>query len=390
MIQGWIIGGDAMAFGMTAVGWLIVLVLAALPMAGCAAPAAGGGGGEGGRTWPPFQVAAESQPRVPRVDGAPRKVVIGTMCHSMFGTFPGLDARCEELKRHLEEMESQARAKYHAGLDLVVFPEFALNNMRVKAPQSAIALDGPGFAYFQKLAREHHTYIIIPSIITDGGKFYNSAILLDRNGAMMGRYDKAHPCPDPAPATTFEGGVTPGTSFPVFDCDFGRLGMQICFDYCHEEGWHELALNGAEIVAYHSQSPTVSIAAARAVNNRYYVVSSTWRTDAMVVDPVGRLVAELRPQGAAATPKDDVLVTQIDLEYRLLPWDPKLQNGEALKKKFGDDVGFRFYPEEDMGVFWSNNPKVPIDAMVRSIGIWTQDEYEAVARKRLSMVVPAK
>ena len=32
-------------------------------------------------------------------------------------------------------------------------------------------------------------------------------------------------------------------------------------------------------------------------------------------------------------------MTQIDLEYRLLPWDSKLDNGEALKKKFGDDVG---------------------------------------------------
>ena len=77
-------------------------------------------------------------------------------------------------------------------------------------------------------------------------------------------------------------------------------------------------------------------------------------------------------------------MTQIDLEYRLLPWDSKLDNGEALKKKFGDDVGFRFYPEEDWGIFWSNNPAVPIDTMVRWLGIWTEDQYEATARQHLA------
>jgi predicted amidohydrolase len=269
----------------------------------------------------------------------------------------------------------------------VVLPEFALNNMHLPVPQRALALESPGFAFFEKLARQYHTYLVIPSDISDGGKFYNAAILLDRDGHMMGRYDKSHPVPDNPPATTFEGGVTPGDSFPVFDCDFGRLGMQICFDYCHEEGWHELALKGAEIVAWPSQSPSISVAAARAVNNRFYIVSSTWRNDAVVIDPVGRLAAELRPPSPVTSPKDDVVVTQIDLEYRILPWDPKLENGAALKKKFGDDVGFHFYPEEDMGIFWSNNPKIPIDQMRHAIGVWTQDEYEAFTRKGLAAAV---
>ena len=102
---------------------------------------------------------------------------------------------------------------------------------------------------------------------------------------MLGRYDKAHPVPDEPPAETFEGGLTPGMSFPVFDCDFGRLGLQICFDYMHEEGWHALAMQGAEIVAWPTQSPSVTVAAARAVNNRFFIVSSTWRNDAVVIEP---------------------------------------------------------------------------------------------------------
>ena len=377
---------DLVTLGVGRMGLFVVAaaVIGVLLPAGCAAPGQAAGGGNKAATWPPFQLAAESNPRPVKVDAPPRKVVIGTVCHHMYGEFPGLEARCEELKARVEEMEKQARARYNRGLDLVVLSEFSLNDMKQPLARQALTLDSPGFVYFQKLAREHHTYLVIPSVITAGGKYYNSAVLLDRQGAMLGRYDKAHPVPDEPPAETFEGGLTPGMSFPVFDCDFGRLGLQICFDYMHEEGWHALAMQGAEIVAWPTQSPSVTVAAARAVNNRFFIVSSTWRNDAVVIEPTGRLAAELRPTGEKVSPQEDVLVTQIDLEYRLLPWDSKLDNGEALKKKFGDDVGFRFYPEEDWGIFWSNNPAVPIDTMVRWLGIWTEDQYEATARQHLA------
>ncbi|MBN2582368.1 MAG: carbon-nitrogen hydrolase family protein [Planctomycetes bacterium] len=368
---------EAEQCGRTLMLLTATVALSAVWLAGCRV----GGSEEAG--WPPFMLAAESHPRPVKVDGPPRKVVIGTVCHHMYGPFPGIEARCEELKARVVEMDRQARARFSRGLDLVVLSEFSLNDSSAPLARRAIALDSPGIRFFQDLARQYHTYLVIPSVIVADGAYYNSAILLDREGKMMGRYDKAHAVIDWAPAETFEGGLTPGRSFPVFDCDFGRIGLQICFDYCHEEGWHELALKGAELVAWPTQSPSVSVAAARAVNNRYYVVSSTWRNDAVVIDPVGRLAAELRPKEAKTTPDGDTLVCQIDLEYRLLPWHPKLENGEALRKKYGDDVGFQFYPEEDMGVFWSNNPAIPIDRMIRSIGVPTQNEYEQAERDRL-------
>ena len=42
----------------------------------------------------------------------------------------------------------------------------------------------------------------------------------------------------------------PGNSFPVFDTDFGKVGIQICFDIIATESFHQLALNGAEIILY--------------------------------------------------------------------------------------------------------------------------------------------
>ncbi len=314
----------------------------------------------------PPQAADAASPR--KKDGPPRKVILGTVCHAMYGTYPGLEKRCEELGALVDRIAAESRQKYGRGPDLVVLSEFSLNDMHQPLAKHALPLDSPGFAYFEKKAAELRTYMIVPSVVFDGKEYGNAAFLIDRQGKRIGRYDKVHVVPDAAPATTCEGGTTPGKGYPVFDCDFGRIGIQICFDYMHEEGWRELARKGAEIIVHPSQSPSVSVNAARAFTNHVYVVSSTWRDNASILEPTGMVAAQIKPP-------QEVLVQEIDLEYRLLPWDGKLRDGEALKEKYGKDVGFHYYPSEDMGIFWSNNPAIPIDAMVRWLGIHTHDEY---------------
>jgi predicted amidohydrolase len=342
--------------------WLLTAALAALAAAGCQ-PAA------------PDRDNAMKPPEVAvKKDAPPRKVIIGTVCHSMYGKFPGIQKRCEELGALVDRMAAEANARYGRGLDLVVLSEFSLNDMSQPLAKHAVPLDSPGLRYFEDKARQHHTYLVIPSIVSDGGRFGNAAILLDRGGKRIGRYDKVHAVPDPAPARTFEGGVTPGDAYPVFDCDFGRIGIQICFDYMHEEGWRKLAAAGAELVVHPSQSPSVSVNAARAFINHVYVVSSTWRDNASILEPTGMVAAQIKPP-------QEILVHELDLEYRLLPWEGKLRDGAALREKYGQDVGFHYYPSEDLGIFWSNNPAIPIDAMVRRLGIHTHDEYVARARK---------
>ena len=53
----------------------------------------------------------------------------------------------------------------------------------------------------------------------------------------------------------FEGGCSPGQDVPVFDCDFGKLEIQICYDMEFDYSWNELARKGAEIIAWPTQSP---------------------------------------------------------------------------------------------------------------------------------------
>ena len=59
----------------------------------------------------------------------------------------------------------------------------------------------------------------------------------------------------------------------------------------------------------------------------------------------------------------------MDLSYAILPWHPNLKNGKAIREKYGDKAGFRYYEDEDCGIFWSNDPRVPVAEMAKSIGV---------------------
>jgi hypothetical protein len=75
-------------------------------------------------------------------------------------------------------------------------------------------------------------------------------------------------------------------------------------------------------------------------------VSSTWRDNASVFEPTGKIVAQVRPP-------ERVLAYEFDLSYAMLPWSRTLQQGELLSKAYGDRIGFHYYNEEDRGIFWS-------------------------------------
>jgi hypothetical protein len=80
-------------------------------------------------------------------------------------------------------------------------------------------------------------------------------------------------------------------------------------------------------------------------------------------------------------PPERVLVRQIDLEYLILGWQSDLKNGQALRERYGDRVGFHYSEAEDAGLFWSNDPHTPIRRMVREMGLETKERCLARNRK---------
>jgi predicted amidohydrolase len=308
-------------------------------------------------------LAAAAAPVVSSASRLPRKVVVGTVMQPFWVEHPGLSKRIGELGAIVDEMQAESRRKYGRGMDIAILPEVAVTGeASLKTPLRAVPLRGEFSERLGAKAREHSCYIVAPTYLQETNKTVsNAAVLFGRRSEVAGIYRKVHLVVSPE-GRDFENGCTPGGDIPVFDCDFGRLGIQICYDMEFDYGWTELARKGAELIVFPTQSPQTSQPACRAMHNRCYIVSSTWRNNASVFEPTGKIAAQVLQPGRT-------LVYEIDLSYAILPWHPKLKNGQAMRTKYGDKVGFHYYEDEDCGIFWSNDPSRPVAEMARSIGV---------------------
>jgi len=311
-----------------------------------------------------------------KANGGPRKVVVGAAMLDMFHHYPGLEERLEQLAGLVDRMAAQA-AEQCAGarLDIAALPECAVNGgLSGPAEEVSFPLEGPVLDIMGSKAREHSCHVVLPLMLAedrDAGVFSNAAVLLGRCGEVMGIYRKVHAVPGPGDEK-LEGGVMPGRDFPVFACDFGRAGVQICYDMAFDEDWEVLGRKGAELVVWPSQWPGQINPSARALRHEYFVLTSTWRNNASLIDPTGHVIREIR--------KDGVFVAQIDLEYVLLHWQAALKEGKAFDERYGARAGYRYDPAEDSGIFWSNDPQTPIMEMVRALGL--EPKPEQLARSR--------
>jgi len=315
--------------------------------------------------------------RASKADHPPRKVVVGTVIYGPYGEYHGLEDRIKVLSGLVDAMAAEATKGYPGhGLDLAVLPETTVTDMRGPASQRAIPLEGAVLDSFSALARRHKTYLVIALDLVEQGSsgpiYSNAAVLLDRQGALAGIYRKVHPVALVG-RSDLEGGITPGREFPVFDCDFGKLGIQICWDVVFDDGWQALADKGAEIVVWPSASPATALPSARAGRHRYYIVSSCWRNNSTIYEPTGLVASRVE------TP-DKPLVRQIDLSYAVLGWSAHLREGKAFSDKYGDKAGFHYEPREDLGMFWSNDPAITVGSMLGSLGLEEIDVQ--IARNR--------
>ncbi|MFV1995162.1 MAG: carbon-nitrogen hydrolase family protein [Verrucomicrobiales bacterium] len=196
--------------------------------------------------------------------------------------------------------------------DLVVLGEtitVAGVKPRPAYPEVAETIPGPSTRYFGTLAKKHGLYIVVGLMEKDPetGLAYNVAVLIDPEGVVAGKYRKVS-----LPRSENISGLVPGDSYPVFDTEFGKLGMMVCYDAFFPEVARRLALNGAEVIALPVWGCNPALAAARCVENGVYLVSSTytdpkhqWMKTA-IWDREGKRLATADHQG-------QVIVTEVDL-----------------------------------------------------------------------------
>jgi N-carbamoylputrescine amidase len=188
--------------------------------------------------------------------------------------------------------------------------------------QLAEPADGPTVATMRRVARERQVVLICPIFEKDGEEgFYNSAVVIDSKGDVLGVYRKVHIPQIPLweEKSYFASG---DKGFPVFETDYGRIGVQICWDNFFPEGTRCLALRGAQIVfaptaaAFASQERWRTMISANAMANGIFIlrvnrVGSEEKQDfygkSFCVGPEGELLGS--PSGI----KDGVLFADVDL-----------------------------------------------------------------------------
>lgn len=111
-------------------------------------------------------------------------------------------------------------------------------------------IPGPSTEFFGQIARKYGI-VLVCSLFERraAGLYHNTAVVLEKDGSIAGKYRKMHIPDDPAYYEKFY--FTPGDlGFRPIDTSVGRLGVQVCWDQWYPEGARLMALAGAELLIY--------------------------------------------------------------------------------------------------------------------------------------------
>lgn len=231
-------------------------------------------------------------------------------------------ANLRKLEQYLESLDKEQP-------DLVVLGEmFACPYDTACFPEYAEREGEKTWRELSRLARQHRIYLAAGSVPEkDGrGRIYNTAYVFDREGRQIGKHRKVHLFD-----IQVEGGqhfkesdtLSPGEGYTVFDTEFGRVGICVCFDFRFPELARAMVLSGAKLIlvpaafnmttgpahwelmfrsrAVDNQCFTAGISTARDERSGYVAWGHT-----ILVSPWGEVLGELEE-------KEGILIRDIDL-----------------------------------------------------------------------------
>lgn len=228
-------------------------------------------------------------------------------------------------------------------------------------------IPGPSTGTFGKLAKELGI-VLVTSLFERRapGLYHNTAVVLEKDGSIAGKYRKMHIPDDPGYYEKFF--FTPGDlGFEPIDTSVGRLGVLVCWDQWYPEGARLMALAGAELLIYptaigwaegeneeenaRQREAWITVQRGHAVANGLPVIAVNrvgvekspesggqrfWGSS-FVAGPQGEIIAQ------GSTEREEALLVDIDLERsesvrRIWPFlrDRRIDAYQDLLKRFRD------------------------------------------------------
>lgn len=161
----------------------------------------------------------------------------------------------KDIKANIARLTEHIRECAAKGARLVVLQELH-NSVYFCQTEDASLCDlaetipGPSTEYFGGLARELGVVLVLSLFEKRApGLYHNTAVVIEKDGTIAGKYRKMHIPDDPAYYEKFY--FTPGDlGFHPIQTSVGRLGVQVCWDQWYPEGARLMALQGAELLIY--------------------------------------------------------------------------------------------------------------------------------------------
>ena len=252
--------------------------------------------------------------------------------------------------------------------DLIVLPEACdrPRGMSTKQQYEYYKVRGNQILdYLSEIASKNSCYIAFGMKRKDKENLWrNSCIMLDRNGEILGIYDKNFPTPGEMQR------VTASDNVDLIHTDFGTVGCAICFDLNYDELRERYAKLKPDLLVYIGMYHGGLVQAQWAYSCRSWFVGSVGINNlrSQIRNPFGNVVA--------TTPTHfDFVVSTINLDCELVHLDHNVTKLIELKKKYGDKV--TIYDPNEIGavMITSEEDNTSAEDMVKEFKIELLDHY---------------
>lgn len=164
-------------------------------------------------------------------------------------------ANSADLKGNISRLTDKIRLLAQQGAELIVLQElhnglYFCQTEDVNTFDLGETIPGPSTEYFGVLAKELNIVLVLSLFEKrTAGLYHNTAVVIERDGSIAGKYRKMHIPDDPAYYEKFY--FTPGDlGFEPIQTSVGRLGVLVCWDQWYPEAARLMALRGAEVLIY--------------------------------------------------------------------------------------------------------------------------------------------
>lgn len=214
-------------------------------------------------------------------------------------------------------------------------------------------------------ARKNHCYIAYSSVRDmDDGTYRNSTQIIDRQGNVIGMYNKNHA----VASETVIDQILCGKDAPLIQCDFGTIACLICFDMNFDDMMEKYRQNRADIILFSSMYHGGLMQNYWAYACQSHFAGACVGLPCTILSPLGEIIGESSVHVPYVT-------SSINLDCKVIHIDENMEKLHAAKEKYGDKIYISVPGLANLLILYSQTDEFTVDKVIDEFRIETWDHY---------------